>query len=184
MDSLKLASKASLGVLYFGIYSFCGWILEVGYRFIMQHHFVNPGLLQGPFLPIYGLFCLLVIAAERPLVNKSWGWHFAFFIAATTLLEYSTGWYFLHQFNLRLWDYCDIPFNYHGFVALPFSLAWGILGLVFKGLIHPFIKGELSSIPLNLRLKLASLIGIYLLGDIFYSLILLTSICSFSAEFL
>jgi uncharacterized membrane protein len=100
--------------------------------------------------------------------------HFVFFIAATTLLEYSTGWYFLHQFHLRLWNYCDISFNYNGFVALPFSLAWGVLGLVFKQIIHPFIKAELSSIPLNLRLRLASLFGIYLLGDIFYSLILIT----------
>jgi uncharacterized membrane protein len=174
MDSLTLANKASLWVLYLGIYSFCGWILEVGFRSIMQHHFVNPGLLHGPFLPIYGLFCLIVIAVEKHLVNISWGWHFVFFIAATTLLEYSTGWYFLHQFHLRLWNYCDISFNYNGFVALPFSLAWGVLGLVFKQIIHPFIKAELSSIPLNLRLRLASLFGIYLLGDIFYSLILIT----------
>jgi hypothetical protein len=32
---------------------------------------VNPGLLHGPFLPIYGLFCLIVIAVEKPLVNIS-----------------------------------------------------------------------------------------------------------------
>lgn len=43
----------------------CGWILKVFYRrFVSQKHWVNPGFLVGPCLPLYGeSLCILYFLA-------------------------------------------------------------------------------------------------------------------------
>ena len=40
--------------LYFMIYSFFGWILEVLYHAITKGKIINRGFLNGPVCPIYG----------------------------------------------------------------------------------------------------------------------------------
>lgn len=165
-SSSTLLSVLSLYVLFFSVYSFTGWFLEFCFRTIIARHFVNPGFLKGPFLPIYGTFTLLVIATERLLHSFTLGWHFLFFTVVSTGIEYFTGLYFLHYYHIQLWDYSEIPFNYKGLIALPFSLAWGALGLLFKFLLHPPIKHILSLIPSLLLISLASLLGIYFIWDL------------------
>ncbi len=173
MELLTLADKASLDVLYLGVYSFAGWLLEVCYRSVKQRHFVNPGFLKGPFLSIYGTFALFIIAAEQPLLQVAWEWHFIYFVVASPILEYVVGYCFWHYHHLQLWDYHKVPFNYKGFVALPFSLIWGALGLVFEHAVQPFVQEKLSTIPSYPRQGLATLFGVYLIWDVFQSFKLL-----------
>ena len=47
--------------LYFIIYSFLGWVMEVCTSLWNKHKFVNRGFLIGPYCPIYGWGCLAII---------------------------------------------------------------------------------------------------------------------------
>lgn len=40
--------------LYFIIYSFLGWFMEVCVSLWNKHKFINRGFLIGPYCPIYG----------------------------------------------------------------------------------------------------------------------------------
>ena len=47
--------------ILFMIYSFIGWCMEVLTVLIPKKKFVNRGFLIGPYCPIYGYGCLLIM---------------------------------------------------------------------------------------------------------------------------
>ncbi len=47
-------------VIFFTLYSFAGWLIEIVYRSFTQKKLVNPGFLFGPFIPLYGTGALAV----------------------------------------------------------------------------------------------------------------------------
>jgi uncharacterized protein len=51
-----------LNILFsFSFFSSLGWVLEVLYRSLANRRFVNPGLLKGPYLILYGTGALALI---------------------------------------------------------------------------------------------------------------------------
>ncbi|MCI8962027.1 MAG: putative ABC transporter permease [Clostridia bacterium] len=58
-------SNVQNAILYFFIYSFLGWSLEVVYAMYIQRTFVNRGFLFGPICPIYGFGALILIGSLR-----------------------------------------------------------------------------------------------------------------------
>ena len=50
-----MAYKIWLFLWYFVLASFCGWVAEVGYIGMVYRKFKNPGMLNGPYCPQYGL---------------------------------------------------------------------------------------------------------------------------------
>ena len=42
-------------ICYFFLYSFLGWCMEVAYAAVRKRKFVNRGLLNGCFCPVYGV---------------------------------------------------------------------------------------------------------------------------------
>jgi len=157
--------------------------METIYRSCNQRRLVNPGFLTGPFLPIYGFFATLVIWTSGLLVNFTWPWLFAWFIFLSTLLEYVAGWFFERFFHLQLWDYHSIPFNLHGRIALPFSLLWGILGLIFYRLIHPMVQIQMQYIPTLVRSIIALILTAFVIWDLIHSTLLLRRLEHFVSVF-
>ena len=47
--------------LLFFTTAFAGWLWEVLLYLITDHTFVNRGVYRGPYLPIYGVGCVLLI---------------------------------------------------------------------------------------------------------------------------
>ena len=170
-------------IITFAFYAFAGWVMETLYRSIPQRRLVNPGFLTGPFLPIYGFFATLVIWSSGPLSLLAWEWQFVWFVCLSTVLEYVAGWFFERFFHLQLWDYHTTPFNLHGRIALPYSLLWGVLGLVFHLIIHPAVQIHLSRIPLTARTILATILTTYVIWDIIHSTLLLRRLEHFVAVF-
>lgn len=160
-------------ILTFSFYAFAGWIMETLYRSILQRRIVNPGFLTGPFLPIYGLFATIAIWSSGLLSHIAWEWQFAWFVFLSTLLEYVAGWFFERFFHLQLWDYHSTPFNFQGRIALPYSMLWGILGLVFHIILHPTVQLQMLRIPIAFRTILAIILTTYVIGDIIHSSLLL-----------
>ena len=47
--------------ILFLIYSFIGWVIEVCFTYVREHTLVNRGFLIGPYCPIYGFGCILML---------------------------------------------------------------------------------------------------------------------------
>ena len=48
-------------IIFFFIYSFLGWLMEVILTIFKEKKFINRGFLIGPYCPIYGWGCILII---------------------------------------------------------------------------------------------------------------------------
>ena len=170
-------------ILTFALYAFAGWVMETIYRSIPLRRLVNPGFLAGPFLPIYGFFATMVICSSGQLSLLAWEWQFVWFVCLSTALEYIAGWFFERFFHLQLWDYHTTPFNLQGRIALPYSLLWGVLGLVFHLIIHPAVQIHILGIPFATRSILAIILTTYFIWDIIHSTLLLRRLENFVAVF-
>lgn len=123
-------------MLVFSAGTVAGWLLELFYRSLFsQKTLVNPGFLSGPYLPVYGFGVVYLYLFSLPDISLYF--RILLFFAGTTVLELLTGEFFLHAFNLRLWDYSDRKFNYKGLVCPLFSLYWTLLALFFYYFIFP-----------------------------------------------
>jgi len=170
-------------ILTFALYAFAGWVMEFLYRSIPLRRLVNPGFLAGPFLPIYGFFATMVTLSSGQLSLLAWEWQFVWFVFLSTVLEYAAGWFFDRFFHLQLWDYHSTPFNFQGRIALPYSLLWGVLGLVFHLIIYPAVQIQLLRIPFPARTILATILTTYVIWDIIHSTLLLRRLENFVTVF-
>lgn len=122
-------------LVYFPLYAFLGWCLEVTYQAISKGIVVNRGFLNGPICPIYGFGVIASVLLVQTFFHDSLRsipafTIFIFGIVVSTLIELIGGWLLDKLFHARWWDYRDCRFNLNGYICLEFSLYWG-LGMVF-----------------------------------------------------
>ena len=107
-----------------------GWVLELFFRRIFSSKkWINPGFLNGPYLPMYGCGTLLLYGAcFIPLPR----WALVLIlVVALTLLEYITGLIFIKGLKIKLWDYSRQWGNIQGIICPLFSLLWGCIAAGF-----------------------------------------------------
>lgn len=107
-----------------------GWIIELFFRRIFSlKKWINPGFLNGPYLPMYGVGTVLLYGAcFIPLPR----WALALILTvALTLLEYVTGLIFIKGMKIKLWDYSGQWGNVQGIICPLFSLLWGAVAALF-----------------------------------------------------
>ena len=124
--------------LYFIIYSFIGWLLEVICKFFEFKRYINRGFLIGPICPIYGYGVLTIIL----LIGRNTSDILSVFlksILVCSILEYFTSYFMEKIFKARWWDYSKRRFNINGRICLETMLPFGILGTTVVYLIHPII---------------------------------------------
>ena len=111
----------------FLIYSFLGWMLETILAATEQRRFVNRGLINGPLCTIYGvpIVILTIFGQELPLF-----WLFLGAMIVATVTEWISGHMIERFYHERWWDYSDIKWNLDGYICLPASLVWGVLGTI------------------------------------------------------
>lgn len=157
-------------LMYLILYSFLGWVLESIYKTYMQKKVVNSGFLHGPFCPIYGIGAIIMYIGlghfkETPILVFTLG------IIILSIWEYIVGWGLEKIFNTKYWDYSQNKYNIQGRICLKNSIYWGILGIVFTYIVHPFIQGKLLYIPKGIQLYLIIIIYTYILIDFIISVI-------------
>lgn len=139
---------------YFIFYSILGFLLETVYRSFVTRSLVYPGLLFGPYCPIYGVGTIFLLILLGPIKDNLLIFIPAAFILIS-LLEYITGYLMEKLLDLRLWDYSRNFLNINGRISLKFSLYWTILAYLFIYFIHPIF----INIPLLLdRIGILSLL--------------------------
>ena len=111
----------------FLIYSFLGWMLETILAATEQRRFVNRGLINGPLCTIYGvpIVILTIFGQELPLF-----WLFLGAMIVATVTEWIGGHIIERFYHERWWDYSGVKWNLDGYICLPASLVWGVLGTV------------------------------------------------------
>lgn len=110
--------------------SVCGWVLEVFFRrFFSLKKWINPGFLNGPYLPMYG-FGTVILYSVCFIPLPKWGITLML-VLGLTLLEYVTGLIFIKGMKIKLWDYSTRWGNIQGIICPLFSLFWGIIAAIF-----------------------------------------------------
>ena len=115
----------------FVFFSVLGWFLEVAFRSLNAKRFVNPGLLKGPYLILYGAGSLILIGSIHLLSDYSIMVKALFYFVTITSFELISALLSYKLFGIRLWDYSGQRFQYKGHVSLRFSLYWVLLAFAF-----------------------------------------------------
>lgn len=156
-------------VIYFALYSFIGWIIELIYRSLNNRKLVNPGFLYGPFVPIYGIGGIFVSLVYLKISFLPVPLQFLVYSLILTVIEYITGEIFEKFFQLKLWDYSENRFNINGKVSLLFSTGWGLLALTVVNYIHPAISYPVNKIGSTESAVISSIFLAYFIADAAYS---------------
>lgn len=178
MQKLKL-SRFELYVLYFFIFAFIGWLMETIYAIFTLGHFVKRGFLYGPICPIYGfgaLMLILFLAKYRKNNLKLFLYAAIIFSAFEYVVSYGLD----ALFAMHWWDYTNEFFNLNGRITLSFSVAWGIIAILFINHIYPFLKKKvnlvLSKIPYGLQITIVRVFSLIFVIDTVSSFIRYLSI--------
>lgn len=156
--------------LYFIIYSFVGWAMEVICKLFELKRFVNRGFLVGPICPIYG-YGVLAIVLLIGKDNKDILAVFLKSILVCSILEYFTSYFMERLFKARWWDYSKRKYNINGRICLETMIPFGLLGCTVVYIIHPFV------------IKLVSLLNptvIIVLSIILFLIYIIDNIVSFN----
>ena len=163
-ESKKLSYIQNL-IIYFFLYAFLGWLLETFYSFIVLGHFTKRGFLLGPLCPIYGYSALIMLTVLKKYKNNSIKL-FLYSIIIFSGFEYVAGFLLDAIFSIRLWDYTQDFFNLNGRISIFYSIAWGIIAILFINHMFPFTEKKVNLI-LNKIPYIAQSITIYILFGIY-----------------
>lgn len=155
--------------LLFMIYSFFGWVMEMIVCSIYDKKVVNRGFLIGPYCPIYGCGCILIIS----LLFKYRSDPITLVIMAILiccLLEYFTSYIMEKLFKARWWDYSNKRFNINGRICLETLVAFGALALLLTYIINPFFVGIIDGFSNVLLIVLAMILLVIFIVDMIISL--------------
>lgn len=125
---IKITFKRVLA--YFVIYSFLGFIVETIFGMLTKGVVESrQSCLYGPFCCIYGLGAAVMIPGLEKFKKSNWGLAIAGMVEGS-VVEYVISWVGEIIFQIKWWDYSNLPLNINGRICLLFSLFWGILALV------------------------------------------------------
>lgn len=130
-------------ITYFCIYSFLGYLMESIYISLIEKKWHSSGLLDGPYIPLYGFGSIILIILSS-YIQHSFILTFIISSLLLTILEYLTSLYLEIVFHRHIWDYSHYPCNYHGRICLFYSILWGFLSLIFIYYIHPWLTSFIS----------------------------------------
>lgn len=136
-------SKLYLYILYFFIFSVCGWILETLFSFIVLGHFTNRGFLYGPLCPIYGWGAIILIVFLSNYKDSDIKL-FIYSAVIFSVFEYFVSYLLEALFKEHWWDYTADFLNLNGRISIFYSLAWGFIAIIFIGHVYPFVEKKVS----------------------------------------
>ena len=160
-------SVISLVIMFF-IYSGFGWVWEVFYYYMLQGHYINRGVLHGPWLPIYGAGGIAILIFLFPL-RKSPSRHFFATMALCGALEYGTSVILEYAFGAEWWNYDGFFLNINGRICAEGLLIFGVAGLAFIYLLSPLIDDVVRKFNPMKLLPVAVILVVIFIGDFIYS---------------
>lgn len=173
LDNNKI-NKIYTYAIYFFIFSFLGWAMETIYSFIVLGHFTNRGFLYGPICPIYGWGAIILIIFLSKYQNNGLKL-FTYSAVIFSAFEYYVSYILEALFQEHWWDYTNDFLNLNGRISIFYSLAWGIIAIIFIGHVYPYIKKKLNVIISKVNNKaiiiLTNLLILLYISDTIFSCI-------------
>lgn len=137
-------------ILFFFIFSLVGYLWEVSLHLITDGVFVNRGVLFGPWLPIYGWGCLLILIVLNRFRDKP-RLEFILAIILCGIVEYFTSYYLeITHGGTRWWDYSGYFLNLNGRICAEGLLVFGLGGMVVVYVIAPLLDKTLRKYSKNI----------------------------------
>lgn len=154
---------------YFIIYSIIGYIIETIFGIMTKGVWESrQSFLYGPFCGIYGLGAVVMIMFLQ-YFNKNNNTLFIGGFIVGSIVEYVVSLIGEIIFNVKWWDYSNMPLNVNGRICVFFSLFWGFLAIYLMSYAHPKIDKLLNFIKSKLSIKaskvIITLISVFLLVD-------------------
>ena len=140
-------------IAYFTIYSIAGFVIETLFGIFSKGVLESrQNFLYGPFCAIYGLGAITMIIGLRGCPKNFKSLFFGGFIVGS-IIEYAVSFIGELIFNVKWWDYSNMPFNLNGRICIYYSIFWGILAVIFMQYIHPNIDKFLNKFRNNFSIK-------------------------------
>lgn len=136
---------------YFIIYSVVGFIIETTFGAITKGVIESrQSFLYGPFCAIYGVGAIVMILSLQ-YFNQNTNRLFIGGFIVGTITEYVISLIGELVFNVKWWDYSNMPLNIGGRVCVYFSIFWGLLAIYLMSYFNPkidklinYIKSKIS----------------------------------------
>lgn len=151
--------------LFFFIYSFLGWCLEVAYQALRTRHFINRGLLSGPVCPAYGVGAVVILAALEPLGGAHIPAQLIGCMILSNVVEYFSGAFVERLAGHSLANYRQSRLPLMSLPGLLYALIWGGLAMLALYFLHPFLYLACQLLPPAAAKALAIGGGVLLLFD-------------------
>lgn len=164
---MKTARTFDFYVILFFVVSFAGWLWEVVLFRITEHEWINRGVYEGPYLPIYGaggllLWFLLHGLSRRPV------WTFLLSAAICSVLEYFTSVFLEWKWGMRWWDYSGHFLNLNGRICLLGAVCFGLGGMALNCWLLPWYMRLYHRIPRKWRVILCAVFLAVFVLDVTY----------------
>ena len=144
----------------FLIWSFLGWIVDVGGTSAHDGYYSPRGFLSLPLCPIYGFGAMLVIFIFRPLMDNLILLYIGSSLICTSW-ELTVGLLLESLFKAKWWDYSDERYNFKGLISLRCALLWGLLCTAALYILIPVTEQFVFYLPVKECLLVA--IPLYML---------------------
>lgn len=162
--------------ILFIIYSFIGYLSELIYCSIQLKKIVlNRGFFIGPYLPIYGVCCVMMTFFLEKY-NNDLIVLFIMSIVLCSITEYITSYVLEKIYKVRWWDYSNMKFNFEGRICLLNSCLFGVGGVVLIHFINPFVLPLLDMIPHKILIIIGLILTIIFIIDLVISIVTLCEI--------
>lgn len=169
LNYLRQYSVCSL-ILMFFIFSFVGWAWEVSLHLVSDGVFVNRGVMYGPWLPIYGTGCVLILIVLYRL-RKSPVMELISIIVLCGIVEYFTSYFLEISHNgMKWWDYSGYLLNLNGRICAEGLAVFAIGGMAVTYALAPIIDNTIRKTRLKILVPIcAVLVSAFLIDNIYSS---------------
>ena len=122
----------------FFVVSIISWFGEMGYAYVIKNKSIFPGVLHGPWCPIYGSAFLILLICHNEGESK-----FVTFIKifiTVIVVEYIASYICEIVFKKRVWNYTKYPLDIDGRICLHMSLLFTTVAYIFMHYVEKSMK--------------------------------------------
>lgn len=131
---------------YFIIYSVIGFIIETIFGLLTKGVVESrKSFLYGPFCGIYGLGAVVMIVGLQKFKKNNYTLFIGGFIIGS-IVEYVISLIGELIFNIKWWDYSNMPFNINGRICFWYSIFWGLLAIYLMSHVNPKVDKFIEKI--------------------------------------
>lgn len=134
----KIFDNKEYLIFSFFIISIISWFGELEYGYLIKHRASFPGVLYGPWCPIYGTAFIFLYIFTKNEKNKFY--QIISIFITVILVEYFSSFVCEILFKKVAWDYTNYPLDISGRICLHMSLLFTIIGYIFMYYVEPAIK--------------------------------------------